>query len=68
MKLDPINGKRLAPSFEKGDGTKENAYSIFDLDKPDYVDEAAPFYSDKHYQQFTLALMEGDCQLSTDTI
>jgi hypothetical protein len=32
MKLDPINGKRLAPSFEKGDGTKENAYSIFDLD------------------------------------
>jgi predicted amidohydrolase len=63
-----INGKRLAPNFEKGDGTKENAYSIFDLENPIYVDEATPYYSDKHYDQFTLGLKEGDCRLDTQTI
>lgn len=63
-----IYGQRLAPNFEKGDGTKENAYSIFDLENPIYVDEAAPYYSDKQYDQFTFGLKEGDCRLATHTI
>lgn len=63
-----INGKRLAPNFEKGDGSKENAYSIFDLENPNYVVETAPYYSNKQYNQFTLGLKEGDCRLATHTI
>ena len=63
-----INGKRLSPNFEKGDGTKEHAYSIFDLEKPIYVDEEPPYYSDKIYDQFTVGLNEGDCQLTSNTI
>ena len=45
-------------------GQKESAYSIFDLENPNYVDEAASYYSDKQYDQFTIGLNEGDCRVS----
>lgn len=50
-------GKKLQPSYTKGNGEKEHAFSIFSTTKKlNYLEEMLPYYSDKVYDQFTVGL------------
>ena len=57
-------GKRLQPIFTQGNGSKEHAFSIFDIDNDSFIDEDEPFYSDKKYTEFTISKTKGDCIFS----
>lgn len=48
------NGKQLKAKHEKFDGTKRHAYSIFDLENNQELEQPQPFYSDKMYEQLTI--------------
>ncbi|WP_404275689.1 nitrilase-related carbon-nitrogen hydrolase [Exiguobacterium undae] len=54
------NGNRIKPVFTKGTGDTRNAFSIFEVstDALTYLDETAPLYSDKIYEDFTIGLSD----------
>ncbi|WP_336769850.1 nitrilase-related carbon-nitrogen hydrolase [Bacillus bombysepticus] len=60
------NGQRLQPIFTQGDGRKEHAFSIFDLEHQSYIDDIEPNYSPKEYTEFTVSKTEGDCTVTND--
>ncbi|BCD00029.1 hypothetical protein BC30048_2931 [Bacillus cereus] len=53
-------GKRLQPIFTQGDGRKEHAFSIFDLEHHSFIDDNPPFYSPKKYTEFTVSKTKDD--------
>ncbi|QWG44698.1 hypothetical protein EXW31_10515 [Bacillus mycoides] len=62
------NGQRLQPIFTQGDGSKEHAFSIFDIEHHSFIDEDEPSYSNKKYSEFTVSRTEGDCIVSNNEL
>lgn len=62
------NGNLLKPTYEMGDGTKQNAYSIFDLNQEQTSPQEEPHYSDKQYKHFTVGYHDEDVVISEDGI
>ncbi|OMP68727.1 nitrilase-related carbon-nitrogen hydrolase [Domibacillus epiphyticus] len=52
-------GNKLQPSYIKGYGEKEHAFSIFStIEEQYYLEETSPYYSNKVYDQFTVGTNE----------
>ncbi|KAA0783645.1 hypothetical protein COM04_26490 [Bacillus wiedmannii] len=59
-------GQRLQPIFTQGDGSKEHAFSIFDIEQHSFITDDDPYYSDKEYTEFTISKTKGDCILNNN--
>lgn len=60
------NGKQLKAKYQKFDGVKNHAYSIFDLNKYQQLEQPSPFYSDKKYDQLTIGFQNEDIIFTDD--
>lgn len=60
------NGQRIQPVFTLGDGRKEHAFSIFDIEDLRFIDVAEQSYSKYKYNEFTVSRTKGDCIVSDD--
>lgn len=60
------NGVQVKPKYQKFDGTKHHAYSIFDLEKYEVLEQSEPFYSDKMYENLTIGFEHEDIIFAED--
>lgn len=60
------NGKQLKAKYQKFNGVKNHAYSIFDLNKYQQLEQPSPFYSDKKYDQLTIGFQKEDIIFTDD--
>ena len=60
------NGRQLKAKHQKFDGKKRHAYSIFDLNRYQQLEQTSPFYSDKKYDQLTIGFQNEDIIFTDD--
>lgn len=62
------NGRQLKPTFTKYDGAKRHAYSIFDVEDYEELEQVAPHYSDKEYKQLTMGFKDEDIVFTKENL